>query len=453
MIKKLIAAIVLVAIAAGGLSSCGKKLPSKIYTSDGELMTELGYTGWGYVALEDEGQASYVDIAIRETVAILADKFDITEEEAEKKLISNGYTVNTVFDCDVYKSLISGETDMVDNIAVAVTDLNGAVLATYARCDKYNEDRNLANAKFHPCSAFKPLSVYAPSLERGDISWSTMTLDTPVKKVQSETGGMRDWPSNATGKYTEKNLSIEQAIKESVNTVAVKTLMDYGVDNAITYLSEKYGIDTEYESQISQAYGEDEVLSNIGLGFLKAGVNVVDMAGYYQVFASKGIYTKPYTVKSIIDANGETVYESAPEGKQILSEDTAYVMNKLLQSVVEKGGTGSAAASNGIALCGKTGTGDNEAENWTDNWFVGVTPTYTCAIWHSSYSISNVAAAMFAEVTKGIAIDGARDFEPCVNVIKVAYCSESGKRLGDKCRSMEVGYFKTSDVPEKCDEH
>ena len=453
MIKRIVSLFLLVLLVYGCFAGCGKKLPSKIYTSEGSLITELGYTGWGYVALEDEGMASYADIAIREAVAILAAEFDISEEDAEEKLVSEGYSVNTVFNTNVYNSIVSGNTDMVDNVAVAVTDLNGAVLAVYSRSNTNNVTRNLAREKFLPCSAFKPLSVYAPSIESGNVSWSTMTLDSPVKKVSTENGGTRYWPSNATGVYSQENMSVEDAIKQSINTVAVKTLMNYGVEDAINYLAEKYEIDTSYEKSVSETYGEDEVLSNIALGYLKAGVNVVDMAGYYQVFANKGIYTKPYTVKSIVNAKGETIYEASPQESQVMSEETAFIMNKLLQSVVEKDGTGSAAAENRAAVGGKTGTGDNEAEKWTDNWFVGFTPTYTCAVWHSSVSVSNMAAAMFAEVTKDIAIDGPTDFGGCIGVVKVAYCAESGLRLGSKCKSMEIGYFDTENIPEICDKH
>jgi len=453
MKKRVIAILCVAALLASVLTGCSEKTPSVVVSADGTLMAELSGTEWGRVDLEDRGYASYVDVVISEAAEILSDIHKGSAEEVRSYLSTEGYKIETVFDKSVYQSMADGQSFVVDNMAAAVTDLNGKVLAIYSVSDQMNEYRNLATTAFFPCSAFKPLSVYAPAVESGQIEWSTMTVDSPVKKIEAEGGIKRDWPRNASGRYTNENMDIATAVKESINTVAVKTLMEYGAVNSMKFLSEKFGIDVSYEAQSASSGGEDDVLDNIGLGYLYAGVTAIDMAGYYQIFANGGVYTKPYTIERITDAAGKVMYEASPEKAQVISPETAAVMNCLLQTVVEKGGTGQAAGAEGKLIGGKTGTGENSREGWNDNWFVGFTPEYTCAVWHSAVMTSNVAAALFAEMTYGIEVDESASFPVCDGLTQVAYCTESGERIGEECRGMEVGWFVADRIPEKCDEH
>ncbi len=453
MIKRIISVLCVVILIISAFAGCSEKAPSVVLGSDGEVMATLTTTEWGRVEINGDGYASYVDAVINEAKGILSEKEKITLEKAESALITQGYKIETVFDADVYQSMAAGHSFVVDNMAAAVTDLSGKVLAIYSVCDEENIYRNLALTSFYPCSAFKPLSVYAPAMEDGKLNWSTMTEDSPLKKIQGEGGIMRDWPTNASGKYTNANMDIKTAVKESINTVAVKRLMSYGVKNSMEFLNSSFGIDVSYEIQQVGSAGEESVLDNIALGYLSAGVNTVDMAGYYQIFANGGVYTKPYTISRITDSDGKVIYEADPKGVQVISRETAAAMNYILQEVVKKGGTGEAAGQDGRLIGGKTGTGVNSGEGWNDNWFVGFTPEYTCAVWHSAKMTSNVAAALFAEITCGIEVDENAAFPYCENVKQVAYCTESGKRIGDKCRGMEIGWFASEDVPEKCEEH
>lgn len=453
MIKRIISVLCVVVLSIAAFAGCSEKTPSVVLASDGKVMATLTTTEWGRVELNGDNYASYVDAVINEAKGILSEKEKITPEKAASALTTNGYKIETVFDAEIYSSMAEGHSFIVDNMAATITDLSGKVLAIYSVCDEENIYRNLALTSFYPCSAFKPLSVYAPAIEAGKLNWSTMTEDSPLKKIQGEGGIMRDWPSNASGKYTNANMDIKTAVKESINTVAVKSLMSYGVKNSMEFLQSSFGIDVSYELQQIGVNGDDSVLDNIALGYLTAGVNTIDMAGYYQIFANEGIYTKPYTISKITDGAGDVIYEAEPKGIQVISRETAAIMNYILQEVVKKGGTGEAAGQDGRLLGGKTGTGVNPRENWNDNWFVGFTPEYTCAVWHSAKMTSNVAAALFAEITYGVEVDENATFPYCENVKQVAYCTESGKRIGDKCKGMEIGWFLSDDVPERCEDH
>ena len=59
------------------------------------------------------------------------------------------------------------------------------------------------------------------------------------------------------------------------------------------------------------------------------------MVGAYSTFANKGIYVKPITITRIEDKNGTVLFEVAPETKDVLSEESAYVTLNLLKGVTE----------------------------------------------------------------------------------------------------------------------
>jgi len=123
-------------------------------------------------------------------------------------------------------------------------------------------------------------------------------------------------------------------------------------------------------------------------------------------------------------------------------------LNKLLQGVVAAGGTGEAAKSVGVEVAGKTGTGDNYA----DNWFVGVTPGYSIAVWHGQHD-SNQADEMFSYVVDELyrlQPNANRKFITHKNLVQLAYCGHSGMVISDDCALMDVGYFKSKDTLPVC---
>ena len=61
-----------------------------------------------------------------------------------------------------------------------------------------------------------------------------------------------------------------------------------------------------------------------------------------------------------------------------MKETTAYFMNQMLTSVVQRSGTGTSAKFSGMTIAGKTGT---TSDNSTTRYFVGYTPYYCAAVW------------------------------------------------------------------------
>ena len=292
--------------------------------------------------------------------------------------------------------------------------------------------------------------MYTPAVEKGVANWSTVYKDSPYKQIKNNDGEMLDWPANASGTYSQQNTTVYDALRTSLNTVAVKCLEDVGVAESVTFLQTQLGIPLKQEQQVIDKYGAEEVIGNVALGYLETGITPVEMAGYYQMFANGGFYTSPQAVSKITAQDGTQVYVRKPEQKQVISAATADVMNKLLQGVVDQGGTGSKARCREVEVAGKTGTGDEYA----DNWFVGITPGYSVAVWHGQ-SDSNHAAEMFSGVVSDLYTkqpNANRKFITHQNLKQVIYCTVSGKAISKNCTVIDMGYFASKNTPQICDQ-
>lgn len=399
--------------------------------------------------LYKDENAAYLDIAFNEAAAALAEKNKIDIKKAEKLLFKGEHTIHTAFDSSAFASLFSA-CNLKDNdfsTAAALCDHKGNLIAAYG----YYKEGNLSTKETAPYSALKPLSVYAPAIDAGLINWTSQYEDSPYKKIEDEKGVLQNWPANHTGTYAMKNTTVCDAISASLNTVAVKCLKDLGVQNSLAFLQKKLNIPLEEEAYVIQKYGEEEVLSSLALGYLEKGVSPVNMAGYYTIFATGGSYTEPKAVLKITDSQNSVVYKRQESKTQVISPESADIMNKLLQNVVKIGGTGEQINLQGVEVAGKTGTGDgNEA-----NWFVGITPTYSLAVWHSQNE-NNKADEIFSAAMEGIYFSNPslnKRFVTHKNLKMMVYCADSGMAISQNCSLVKMGYFSQKENLALCNIH
>jgi penicillin-binding protein 1A len=103
--------------------------------------------------------------------------------------------------------------------------------------------------------------------------------------------------------------------------------------------------------------------------------NTLEMATAYGTLASGGKRVPPTPVLSVVDAQGNVLYQADPKPKQVVDPQVASAADDILQDVVLYG-TGT-AANIGRPQIGKTGTDDNH-----DNaWFIGAVPQLVAAVW------------------------------------------------------------------------
>lgn len=398
--------------------------------------------------LYEQAHWAYLELVVDEATQIICEKEDCSQADGKKRLFSGGYEIHTAFDPVAFEALKKARLQGKDcDLACAITDLQGGLVAVFCEDTKGRQINYLLERR-SPYSALKALSVYTPAIEQGIVNWSTLYQDSPYKQMKDENGALRDWPANATNTYSRQNTTIYHALQASLNTVAVKCLADLGTAEAISFLQKNFDILLKEEAYVLKEYGEDEVIGSIALGYLESGVTPVEMAGYYQIFANGGQYRAPKTITKIL-LDGKEQYTRPTQQKQVISPATADTMNKLLQGVVSKGGTGASANCYNVQVAGKTGTGDDYA----DNWFVGVTPGYSLAVWHGQLS-SNCAGEMFSQVIQKLYEDspGANTkFVTHKNLYELVYCTQSGKAFSEKCTTIDTGYYTSEAALQICD--
>lgn len=432
----------------GSMSGCAKSDPLTVYDSQGTVIATLDNAGSYDKQLTDPTQRDYINHVIQEAIDALAAQRQCTATEAKKLLFREGYSLHTAYDPTAHAALdrmAKNHTQEQLAIGCAVIGYDGGIRAIYS-----GGDESYALMRHSPFSTIKPLSVYAPAIENGVADWSTRITDMPYKQLADADGRMKDWPVNPSQGYTYQPTTLLECIKQSLNTAAVHCLKSIGVENSIKFLQETFGINLNYEQNKLTVSGEDEVLGNVALGYFYTGVTPIDLAGYYQIFGNSGQYTRPHALVKITGHDGTTIYAYESETKQVIREDTAYIMNRLLSAVVSPGGTGAKAKVPDAELIGKTGTGNDEG----GNWFVGVTPEYTCAIWHGyKEKTGNIAASLFTEVAENMPAHTQKKFLASSAVRKGVYCSQSGKLYSSSCSQMQIGYYAVNRKPTVCDAH
>ncbi len=116
---------------------------------------------------------------------------------------------------------------------------------------------------------------------------------------------------------------------------------------------------------------------SIALG--SADLSLFEMVQAYSMFPGRGFNVKPYFISRIEDKNGNVLASFRGETKEIISENEAYIMTKMLQGVVDFGTGRALRGTYGVSseVAGKTGTTNDNA----DGWFIGFSPQLLSGVW------------------------------------------------------------------------
>lgn len=289
----------------------------------------------------------------------------------------------------------------------------------------------------------KPLFTYGLGIEKNVISWSSLYKDSAYEE---------NWPTNVEA-FTEQEETVAEALAESNNAITVKVLDDVGIKEACTFMRDSLELQVDEEKKMIDEDTElykKELLSSLGLGYLTEGVNVKEMLENYQVFAQGGEKYKLSSLKIIENKEKEKIYENSELKEQIFSSETDYIMNRMLKGVVQSG-TGKAAQTNGIDVSGKTGTSDN----YRDNWFVGMTPEYVCAVWYGMENgerMQNDAVVAFRETINQLPADSKINYQVPETVVEREHCEKTGLLAVEHCENIQTGYYKENELPSVCGE-
>ena len=404
----------------------------------------------------------YTEAIIDEVTEDLSKEYNISKEEAREQVFSGGLNIYSLIDPGLqeiaedifeknilYINSVSGR--FPQSSCVIIDPQTSDVVAIIGGSGK-KEGKLLFNratdAKRPPGSVLKPLSVYAPIINEKIATYATVYDDTPL---QLKNGSY--WPKNSPNRYRGL-VPLYYALEHSINTVAVKALRDLSISKSMAYLD---------SFNISYDNYRDKNESSLALGQLTNGESLVNLTNAYAAFANNGFVSEPKTYLYVTDSFGNVILENDDSVRQVISNDTASIMTKMMQNVVINGTAKGMNSTNLAEIAGKTGTSSNNE----DKWFIGYTKGFVCGVWtgfdtpEPMYYSKNPSVQLFdALFTKIYENSEHISFEENDKLVTQDFCFDSGMLPSDSCnldlRGQRIvkGYFIRGTEPkEKCNMH
>jgi len=281
---------------------------------------------------------------------------------------------------DYEKGTIEKEMSTMDSIRymvkfmhcsfVAMEPQTGQVKAWVGDIDFNSWKYDKVTAMRQPGSTFK-LFVYTEAMNQG-LTPCDKRRDEYIRMevYDKQKHGMTTWtPTNANGRFSGDSIPLKGAFARSINSVAVRLGQEMGIKN-IAKTAHDMGIKSPLDEQPSLALGSSDV-------------NLLEMTNAYCTIANDGKHIEPVLVTRIVDKDGNEVYTSNPEEKQVIPYKSAFFMQQLLiGGMREPGGTsqslwGYVDKAQDTDFGGKTGTSNNHS----DAWFMCVSPRIVVGAW------------------------------------------------------------------------
>ncbi len=298
-----------------------------------------------------------------------------------------------------------------------------------------------------PGSTFKPF-IYTVAIDNG-YSPAYQISNAPLA-IPDGSGSV--WRPRNFGGETGGVYSLRRGLQNSVNLVAIRTILEIAPAEEVVRYAHRMGIETSLRPYPSLAIGTSEVVP-------------LQLISAYGAFANEGIYAQPFGITRIEDRDGRVIENSTSEIREVLSKETAFIMTSMLRSVIA-GGTGSGTRRWFAGPAGgKTGT----TQDYADAWFVGFTPNLVAGVWTGfddrritftgSYGQGSVAASpiwgrfmkyVYADKRIGLPI---KDFIVPEGVTQEKLCIESQNLASPFCPRTIVEYVNRKYFPGYCTSH
>lgn len=402
----------------------------------------------------------FVDALIDDVVEGLMDVYGFDKTHASNNFYNGGYKIYATIDPNVQSAIdavfydskysYKGKDGALLQGSMTVIDYEGNVLGMAGGIGQKTSNRGLnraLQAVRQPGSTIKPLSAYAPAIEKDLITYSTILNDEERYYGKDEyLWKPNNWYND--GGYYGK-ITVEYALERSCNTIPVALVDTLTTQKSYDFLVGKLGL--------THLNANDINYSPLGMGGTNGGVTTFEEAAAYAVFGNGGIYNEPKLYYKVCDHDGKVILQSETNSTIALSEDTATVMNHLLQNVVYGAeGTGRQVKTYLThKIFAKTGTSNDDM----NCWFTGGTPYCVGSVWcgyDSLQKVSNndVAKVMWREVMSRIHKNlPEKDFVDSTYAVSKEYCTSTGLLATDVCPKKKTGWYKVSNVPGMCTAH
>jgi len=243
---------------------------------------------------------------------------------------------------------------------MAMDPMSGAVKAWVGGIDfkTYKFDHVNINTKRQVGSSIKPL-LYSDAIE--DVGF---TPETECENQAQYFDGYGLVPAKGLCKGDGVSVSMATALAWSLNCASAYVMKQVTPKRFVNFLK-----NINIQSQL-------EPYPSICLGAVN--ISMYEMMWAYSMFPSGGFSTKPYYISRIEDKNGNVLDHFDTERKEVLSQNTAYTMCRMMQGPVDIGTAMGLRERLGISeMGGKTGT----TQNNTDAWFLAYTPQLMAGSW------------------------------------------------------------------------
>ena len=236
---------------------------------------------------------------------------------------------------------------------MAIDNTSGDVLAMVGGRDyALSQFNRSTQSERQSGSSFKPY-VYTAAVEPG-VKPEDIIMDHAVSF-----GGYT--PHNYENDY-KGAMTVLNAFAESRNIPALELADRVGIRKVIE-VAHRFGVTSNIPAYLPVALGAVEI-------------TLQEQVASYSVFPNDGIRVAPRLVRKVSNADGITLWEQAPSVNEVIDQQTARTMMRMLREVT-RSGTGAAVAQLNHPLGGKTGT----TSDYTDAWFLGFSPSITCGVW------------------------------------------------------------------------
>lgn len=247
----------------------------------------------------------------------------------------------------------------VEGALLAVEPSSGEIRAMVGGYDLKRSYFNRATQAQRQVGSTMKAFVYGAAFEHG-MTPATIVQDIPTRfTVGRDIYEPKDYERDFWGPIT-----IWDALRDSRNVPAVRTLEATGVNNVIS-LARAAGVRGPIPPVPSMALGS-------------ADLTLKDMVRGYATFANGGRQSpEPFLIRKIVDRNGKVLEtHTGVQGEQALDPTSNFQLIQCLQAVAQRG-TGARTNALDWPVAGKTGTTDDH----TDAWFLGFSTRIACGVW------------------------------------------------------------------------
>ncbi|MDZ7289873.1 MAG: PBP1A family penicillin-binding protein [candidate division KSB1 bacterium] len=305
-----------------------------------------------------------------------------------------------------------------------------------------NKFNRAVQAQRQPGSAFKPF-VYTTVIDNGyPPNYEVINQPVVVKLFDGTEWRPHNYDNTIGGIVT-----LREALARSLNLPTVRLLQEVTKPAVVVEYAHRMGLTTNIPPYDAIALGAGEVIP-------------LEITSAFSAFANQGVRMEPIAILRVEDKDGNVLEDNRPNGKEVLSKETAYIMTDMLRSVIDYG-RGTAAGMRSRyqfyrPVAGKTGT----TNDFRDAWFIGFTPQLATGVWvgfdrqdmafEKGETGATVALPIWGPYMKavhdtlGLPVE---DFPVPPGIVRVEICATTKRLANEECPSVYSEVFKAGSEP------